>query len=66
MRRGRWPTGIRQATVGECKNFKAGGPAGMGPRGDVTVDVLRQLARGHTAARDGFKQISGGRKRLAA
>jgi hypothetical protein len=27
----------------------------MGPRGDVTVDVLCQLARGHTAARDGFK-----------
>jgi hypothetical protein len=39
----------------ECKNFKAGGPAGMGPRGDVTVDVSCQLARGHTAARDGFK-----------
>jgi single-stranded DNA-binding protein len=41
--------------VKECKNFKAGGPAGMGPRGDVTVDVSCQLARGHTAARDGFK-----------
>jgi hypothetical protein len=27
----------------------------MGPRGDVTVDVSCQLARGHTAARDGFK-----------